>query len=71
MVGPLLALSSGLQCECCPPLGRCLHALWDRAAAMDGLGGHGSLLRVCGSLVAAAQVVSPQVAGAHAAGGIR
>lgn len=38
---------------------RCLHALWHRAAAVDGLGSHGSLLCVCSSLVAAAQVVSP------------
>lgn len=70
MGGPLLALSSGLQCECCHPLCRCLHALWDRAAAMDGLGGHGSLLRVCGSLISAAQVVSRHVAGVCSVGGI-
>lgn len=63
MVGVLLALPSGLQRECCPPLGRSLHALWHRAAAVDGLGGHGSLFRVCGSLITAAEVVSSRVAG--------
>lgn len=70
MVGALLALPSGLQCECCSPLGRSLHALWHCAAAVDGLGGHGSLFCVCGSLIAAAEVVSPHVAGAYAADGI-
>lgn len=70
LVGPLFALSSGLHCECCPPLGRCIHALWHRAAAVDGLSSHGSLLCVCGFLLSAAQVVSPHVAGAHSASGI-
>lgn len=47
------------QVSACLPLGRCLHAHWHRAAAVDGLGGHGGLLRVCGAVVSAAQVVSP------------
>lgn len=41
------------------PLARGLHAHRHRAAAVDGLGSHGGLLRVRGSLIAAAQVVSP------------
>lgn len=43
-----------------PLLARCLHAHRRRAAAVDGLGGHGCLLRVRGPLVTAAQVVSPR-----------
>ena len=43
-----------------PPSARCLHTHWRRATAVDGLSSHGSLLRVRGPLVAAAQVVSPR-----------
>lgn len=53
----LSALGCGLSAV--PLLARCLHAHWRRAAAVDGLGGHGCLLRVRGPLVTAAQVVSP------------
>ena len=54
----LSALGCGLSVV--PPSARCLHAHRRRAAAVDGLGGHGRLLRVRGPLVTAAQVVSPR-----------
>ena len=54
----LSALGHGLSVVL--PSARCLHTHWRRAAAVDGLSGHGGLLRVCGPLVTAAQVVSPR-----------
>ena len=68
MVGPLPALPSGPQSEGRIPLGRRLHAPRHRAAALDGIGGYGSVLRVCGSVVSAAQVVSPRTARACVTG---
>lgn len=57
--GPSLLSAQGCGLSVVLPLARCLHAHRHRAAAVDGLSGHGGLLRVRGPLVTAAQVVSP------------